>query len=150
MKSLFLSQSTQLKEFKNYKIASYEINFHNGNDTFQATLDFDVVLTELQKKIGGSMGYLKRLGMALSDEHDGPFDVGSDNWKYDEEGDNPKRIISGKCQIIATAMGSIDASLTWLETGKAPILLNVHIPNIYINDISIVILDVYIDFMAEI
>ena len=50
MKSLFLSQSTQLKEFKNYKIASYEINFHNGNDTFQATLDFDVVLTELQKK----------------------------------------------------------------------------------------------------
>lgn len=50
MKSLFLSQSTQLKEFKNYKIASYALPFNDEVDSFQATLDFDAVLMELQKK----------------------------------------------------------------------------------------------------
>ena len=50
MKSLFLSQSTHLKEFKNYKIASYALPFNDEVDSFQATLDFDTVLMELQKK----------------------------------------------------------------------------------------------------
>lgn len=50
MKSLFLSQGTQLKEFKNYKIASYDLPFNDKVDSFQARLTFIYKYRHVQSK----------------------------------------------------------------------------------------------------
>lgn len=145
MKSLFLSQSTQLKEFKNYKIASYALPFNDEVDSFQATLDFDTVLMELQKKIGGSVGYLTKINMTIL-ENDAFF-YGT-HWDTNED---EKILPFGKYEVVGICTGSLHIDLTPLQPATQPdLLLSINIGMFNPRDFGELTLTFTINFMAEI